>query len=579
MIGFRWGMSFGLAFGVGLSGLGGVAAAQEASEAAAKGRRKSERTPETVSRWSNRGAMEPIESEVPIAAPLPERAVPRPAGIETPGQRLRRATRSVFSARVRVTGYRWHTKGQDVRYVSGPASGDGVTALAQDGDIELLRARVSLGYDRIQESLFSAHLDGEFRPSFHRTRPSDYRLNELSLSYGLYDLRQRWGPDFGVSMGRVLVREAGFAQADGIAVRYRMWPGTGAGLFGGVTGNPLGYNWRLQRPESFSTRWLTGGGFGRFHRGPWSVSIGGVATYARLPATDRVDRAYGILQAAYSPDRRVRLSALARMDAVDGLQSFQTADLGAHVRFSPQLDLGVSAGRFSSIVYDAANPYSYVLDPLGNRFGANQADPIVDEQGVPILPYNGAFLKAAYYRLRLRSGVRPHPNLELYTDLRGYLRDRQYAQAQALLPPNEAPLTVSSLRFRPALGLRWRDPSGWQVGGWGARIFDGQAVNHSVAGLEAGFSFRWLSLRADGRAVLGDTSAWDGGAEAMVFLPRTMIPGTLSLHLAGRYFREGVQLERPLGVEQEGFVDAPDLVLIDPQESYLVYAGLQWRFR
>ncbi|CAN0593766.1 unnamed protein product, partial [Laminaria digitata] len=46
---------------------------------------------------------------------------------------------------------------------------------------------------------------------------------------------------WGLSAGRLAIREAGNAQADGLAFRLRVMPELQLGAFAGLTGNPFGY--------------------------------------------------------------------------------------------------------------------------------------------------------------------------------------------------------------------------------------------------------------------------------------------------------------------------------------------------
>ena len=206
--------------------------------------------------------MVPVVAEVPITQPLPARNVPRPSGVATVGQRLQ-GNEPLFSARVSLGYYRFETVGQDQVFERSDNSDNPLDEVetGESNDLALVRARTTLSYQRIARTQFGLQFDAEFRPQLEGradSRPTDIRINELYVSWGRTDWRRRrTGPSWGLALGRVAIREAGFAQADGLAARFRIVPQLMVGAWGGVTGNPYGYNWLQQQTEFVSADWYT----------------------------------------------------------------------------------------------------------------------------------------------------------------------------------------------------------------------------------------------------------------------------------------------------------------------------------
>jgi hypothetical protein len=199
-------------------------------------RKGSKITPGTASRWSNKGAMTPVVSEVPLTAPLPDRAKPiEPGTVETPGQALI-GEEELLQARLYYSMSHLETRGQD--FVYAPVN-NGVEVVRRpwDNDLDLYRARASIAYEKIAGSDFGLHLDLEYRGRWSGSYPTDHRINELYVSYGLADFRRDDGPTFGIALGRLAIREAGYAQTDGAVFRVQLSPDLKLGAFGGVTGN------------------------------------------------------------------------------------------------------------------------------------------------------------------------------------------------------------------------------------------------------------------------------------------------------------------------------------------------------
>jgi hypothetical protein len=431
-------------------------------------RGESEVTPGAPSRWSNQGAIEPVPSPVPLQAPLPERNVPRAPGVQTPGQRLR-GDEDLLSARLSLSGYRLATNGQDIVYAEEREAGAPVERVPGDRDIELLRGRATLAYERIAGSSFSTHLDLEYRPRLNGDgRFDDQRLNALYVAWGLTDARARGGgPDFGVAVGRVAIREAGYAQADGAAVRWRPLEGLHVGAFGGFTGNPYGYNWALRAPQTFSTDWITGGAFARWRGGQVQASLAGVVTVSNVPRPPpdpgSTDRIYVHADVAWQPERDLSVFATGFVDLLPSGQLVQNAELAG--AWTPgRWNLGLALGRFSTLSYALSNGYTYRIDPARNVFDDSPTGnaPIVDADGNAIVPFDAARLTAVYNQVRLSAGYRVLPRLETFVRVNTLIRDVSLAEeANAEALAGEVPLAevdFAPLRLLPAVGARFRDP-------------------------------------------------------------------------------------------------------------------------
>jgi hypothetical protein len=550
----------------------------EAAKAAAEQRKTSKVTPGTLSRWSNRGAMVPVESEVQLTAPLPQRAVPVPMGVETPGQTLI-GEEGVFSARVAFSYYHIQTRGQDIVYSQADLL-EGV-----DRDIDFMRGRATMAYERIAGTELGAHLDLEYRPRINGTRFTDSRVNELYLSYGLTDFRRPGGPWWGVAAGRLAIREAGYAQADGVAFRARPIDALQLGLFGGLTGNPYGYNWRQRTTQLFSADWWTGGAFASLRLRELTVNASGVLTFANLlvervddPATKDgpgIDRVYAYLDAAYliTPDFNLLLTGW--LDILPGGQTIQNAELIASYSPVAGLDLTLGLGRFSTVVYELSTGYSYTYDPTGNLFQPN-GPRIVDENNNPIVPFDGALFTTTYNQLRLRAGYRVLRDLEVYARVSSLIRDLSgtngVAQAQF-----GSTVNFASLRVVPGLGVRYRNPAIIDATAEASYIADAESNADAMLRFVLGRGLYGFYLSADARTYFGAIRALDAGLDLTYTLPRTWMPGQLLVRAAFRYYEEAVALRRPDLGAQEVLGPADRQFVIPKQESYMGLLGLEWR--
>lgn len=547
-------------------------------------RQESEVTPGTSSRWSNEGAIEPVESEVPLQAPLPVRNLPRPVGVTTAGQRLRGDDQNLFSGRVSISGL-------SLMVLTQPTDRDAIEARGyyQDSqDVQLIRARVSGLYERIGGSQFSMNVDTELRPRLNGNgRFDDVLINSAYIGWGINDLRpkRKGDPSVGFAVGRLAVREAGFAQADGALFRVRPTRGFDIGAFGGFTANPYGYrlNVRNERiADIFSTDWATGGGFVSFRGRRFQFSASGVATMTLLelpPEQDSLERIYLFADASYQPARDVSIFASGYFDLLPSGQEIQNADLA--LAWTPdRFNLRVSVGRFSTLIYEDAIQAVALTDPLGNRFNDQDPRPIAnprnpDQQATP---FDAAVLVAAYYNGQLSAGYRFLPPLEAYVRLRALIRDTADAEA-AVAPtlvfgiPSDGSVNFASLRLVPSVGLRYQNPKVVNANGEVLLISDDQAQTDAI--LRAGFSrgFGGFNAQVDGRLFFGDINGYDGGLSLSYALPRSLDIGFLQFIASLRYYREN-------SLNQLNVVDgqAPnqDNILFN-QETLLGFAGLEWR--
>lgn len=523
-------------------------------------RKKSKVTPGTASRWSNPGAMEPIESELPIQSELPERAKPKSVGVETPGQTWY-DVENQFSAHVGLYVSHLETVRQDAR------------------SIDLLRAKAAFDYDRIVGTDLGAHVDLNYWPklSAGTLRPTAYRVNAAYLSWGFMDFRRPEGPDFGVAVGRVAVPEAGGAIADGAAFRYRFAPGIKAGVFGGFAGNPYRYNWSAQQTEDFSTHYFTVGGFGSLQRGPFFANAAAVLYLAngvdarQLDGTivqrNGLDRFYTFVDLAYVVTEELNLFLNGWLDfgssnALLSQQIIQNLELVTSWRPNRDLDFRLSLGRFSTVIYGES--FVGTFGPVNPNV---DAPVIVDENGLAIVPFDGTLQRAIYNNAKLRAGFRVIPELEPFILFDLYLRDT--ADLPGLQP-------FTTLRLLPQGGLRYRNAEIVDAEVRAGGIIDEQAQNNVMLALSVGRGLYGLRLDLDGRAFLGDINSYDGGLMLSYTLPRAWLPGRLLLRSMFRYYRENVALERP-NLDLNEILTTEILPIVPTQESFYGMVGIDWR--
>lgn len=548
-----------------------------AEKRSAEGRKDSQVTPGTVSRWSNRGAMVPVESDVPISAPLPERAVPVEVGVKTPGQALI-GEEELLSARLAFSFYHMQTRGQDFVF------DEEVRLEGVDRDIELIRGRAGLAYERIAGTEFGAHLDLEYRPVVNGARFTDSQINELYVSYGLTDFRRPGGQSWGVAAGRLAIREAGYAQADGLAFRARVMPELQVGAFAGLTGNPYGYNWRQRTTELFSADWWVAGAFGSWRTQRLSVNAAGVLTFANL-LVDRidmpgqqdgpgVDRVYAHVDAAYLVTEDLNVIATGYFDLLPGGSAIQNVEVIAAYEPIDDLDLRLGVGRFSTVIYELSTDYSFAFDPTGNVFDAN-GPPIVDVDGNPIVPFDGVLATTTYNQIQARAGYTFLRRLDAWVRLNTLIRDLSGTNDL-----NEAefgqPVQFATLRMLPQLGLRFRHPKYVDASATFTYVADGESNVDAIVRGQVGRGLFGLYASADARYFAGGIAGADGGVSLSYTLPRDWFPGRLMFRGTFRYFRENIQVRRP-DLETQT-LQADDAVFVIPlQESYLGFFGMEWR--
>ncbi len=561
-----------------------VEAAKKKREA--EGRKMSALRTGAPSRWSNRGAMEPIVSEVPVTAPLPQRNVPKPVGVETPGQKLFEGD-EVLSARLSLSGTQLTTRGQDQVF-------DGPNLVPdRDRDIQLLRGRATLAYQHIAGSDFGAHVDLEYRPSYNVSRFTDQRVNELYVSYGLTDFRGgASGPAFGVALGRLAIREAGYAQADGAAVRVRLLDELHLGAFGGITGNPYGYNWRLRSSEFVSADWITGGLFSAVRVGPFAANVAGVVTVSNssdvLGVENGIDRVYAALDLSYLIAPDLNVFAQGKLDVLPSGQLIQNLELTGTWTPSTRASVSASVGRFSTVVYEQSARYTYEVDPAGNLFLPN--DPqvgnrqIVDEDGNPILPFDAALFTTVYNQARVRGGYRVLREVEIYGSLNALLRDFSSTNDALAELGIDAQVPGSSLRLLPAAGARYRNPDIVDLNVELTGVLDDRSNTDAIVAAGIGRDLFGLYLGADVRRYLGAIAGTDAGVNLAYTLPRDWLPGAFILRGTVRYFQENVLLIRP-DLDPDGNEiendDGQNRTIqgteFTNQQTVFLFAGAEWR--
>jgi len=521
---------------------------------AAPERKGSELTPGAPSRWSNAGAMSPIEADVPITAPMPERNVPKPVGVETPGQRLTDADEQL-SAHFSFSISHLETARQDFGLVNG--------AFAEvNRDHDLFRGRGSMSYERIGGSWFSVHFDAEYRGRSAGSRPTEYRLNAAHVAWGLSDFRRRDAPAFGVALGRVAVPEAGWAQADGALLRVRALEGLHLGAFGGVSGNPYRYNWRVHETQEFGTDWITSGLFAAYQRPELYANLAGVLTLH-----EGVDRAHAFLDAGWAIADGLDAFLTAWIDVLPSGEPIQNLELIAAWSPLEALDLRLSLARFATLSYESVGE-SFRADPTGAVLRPASNAVALDERGVPILPFDTFLQVAVYDAIRLRGGYRLGP-LEPFLTIDTYVRE----------PRSPPAVDLSPLRLLPGAGAIYREDALFDAELRVTGIIDEETETRLV--VQGGLTRRLfgVSLGADARVFAGGVLALDGGFDASWALPRDWLPGRLMFRGVFRYFREDVALPRPF-LEQPRpgpLGDQVALPLVPAQESFLGFFGVDWR--
>ena len=521
-------------------------------------RKRSNVIPGAPSRWSNAGAMEPIMAQVPISAPLPERARPVAAGVQTPRQQLT-GEEGQLSAYLSLGAYHLETVRQDLAYFAdrfAPAN----------RDVDLFRGRARITYRRIAGTWFSAEVDLDYRARSAGSRPTDRRLNAASVSWGLTDFRDADAPRFGVALGRVAVREAGYAHADGAHVRFRAIDSLHLGLFGGVSGNPYRYNWRAHETQDFSADWITGGLYAAFRESAIFANLAGVV-WASTRGDGGLDRVALYVDAGWAPMRDLDVFLTGWVDVLPDGRPIQNLELIGAWRPEENTYLRLSVGRHSTLRYDISTPLSFVYDPTGNRVQVDDATLVaVDEDGVPIQPYDAALQVATYNVIRLRGGHRFGFGLEPFANVEVMIRDT----TDAPFAPN-----FGAVRVLPSAGLGYRDPKIVDGSLRVIGVIDDQSDTDVVVQASLSRGFWGFRVGADARVFIGEVFAADGGFESSYTFTADWLPGRLMIRAMFRYFREDVALPRPI---DEGIINDPNLLPLVPlQESFMGYAGVDYR--
>ena len=527
-----------------------------------------------LSRWSNLGAMTPIKTEVPVQAELPKRNQPRLEPVATPGQSLT-GRQGQLSSRISAAYYHVTTLGQDIGYAYSPDNPRIVLLENANRDISLYRLRLDANYTRIGGTWFSAHTDGEYRGSRTTSRPTEYRLNSLHLSYGMTSHRKKREPVWGVQMGRVPIREAGFLAVDGLVLRVKPLPKLVLGAFGGLTNNPFRFNYRLYRPEEFSSDWSRFGGMVTWSMDNFFIEMASAATYYQKDDFE-LDRIVVYLNSGLSIAKGLDLFIHAWMDGLDTGQRIQNLQAIAAYRPSRQTYIRLVLERFSTIMYRFATPESFERDPLGalvvpldeqGNEGARTST-IVDENGNPVDSFNSELQVATYSAARLRAGYKFTSKIE------------GFAQFDALMrTPDEfvQPDSIADFRFLPGLGLIYQNRQLFDAEVRGIAIVDDSATNRALLRLRAFRTWKGLTGSLDGQWFLGDENAADGGVSLAYQFPQSWFPGRLQVRSMFRYFYENVSLEQPTNgtISLQRGVD--ELRVIPIQESYMGYLGVDWK--
>ncbi|MEE2904595.1 MAG: hypothetical protein VYC39_19860 [Myxococcota bacterium] len=534
----------------------------------------SELKTKALSRWSNLGAMTPIKTEVPVQAELPKRNQPRLTPVITPGQSLT-GRQGQFSSRISAAYYHVTTLGQDIGYDYSPDNPRIVLLENANRDISLYRLRLDANYTRIKGSWFSAHTDGEYRGSRTTSRPTEYRLNSLHLSYGMTAHRKKREPVWGLQMGRVPIREAGFLSVDGLVLRAKPMEKLVIGAFGGLTNNPFRFNYRLYRPEEFSSDWSRFGAMASWSMDNFFIEMSGAATYYQKEDF-QLDRVAVYLNSGLSLSKDLDLFIHAWIDGLDTGQRIQNLQAIAAYRPSRQMYFRFVLERFSTIMYRFSTPESFERDPLGalvvpldqqGNEGA-QTSTIVDENGNPVDSFNSELQVATYSAARLRAGYKFAPKIEGFLQLDTLMRTPdQYVD----------PTSIANFRFLPGIGLIYKNRRLFDAEVRSLAIVDDSATNRALLRLRAFRTWKGLTGTLDGQWFLGEENAADGGISLAYQFPLSWFPGRLQIRSMFRYFYENVSLEQPTNgaISLQRGVD--ELRVIPVQESYMGYLGVDWK--
>ncbi|MBI4817875.1 MAG: hypothetical protein HY791_16565 [Deltaproteobacteria bacterium] len=505
-------------------------------------------------RWSNAGAMQPVSAEVPVTVPLPDRAVPKPVGVETPGQRLVTSGDERISAHLSFFGSHAETVRQDA------------------WDSDLYRGRATLGYERIGGSQLGAHLDLEYRARSSGARPTDRRIDALYVSWGMTDFVERDGPSFGVAVGRVLVPEAGQAQANGGALRLKLSDELRLGAFGGLNGNPYSYNWRLHKTEDFGTDWLTAGAFGSFRSGRILADLSGVFSMATVNVgKGGIDRVYAYGDFGWAIDEDLDAFVTAWFDVLPSRQPVQNLELSSTWTPTDSASLRLSVGRFSTLTFDSSSLWAFRIDPTSgkvvfvNNLGVTSSGVPVDEDQNPIQPYAQTFQLAIYNRAEVRAGVRFEE-----------LGVEPFASVDFLMRDTSQSLNVArGLRIEPSAGASYQNQDILDARLKVTAIIDPESRANLVGELGLSRELFGFQVGADVRYIAGDVPSADGGVSLAYVAPSWLMPGRLMVRGLFRYFRENVSIVRP--IDKDILVAADVLPVVPLQESFYGGAGVDWK--
>ena len=361
------------------------------------------------------------------------------------------------------------------------------------------------------------------------------------------------------------------------------------GAWGGVTGNPYGFNWQQQQTEFVSADWYTGGAFASLLVDRFSLNVAGGVTIANVDNADGADRIYVYVDAAYTVVDGLNLLVNGWFDVLPDGQSIQNVDFIAAYTPTPRLSFSASAGRFSTVVYQNSLGNTFVTNPDGNRVAVESQDvpgvedaTIVGSDGQPVAVFDAALLTAVYNSFRFRAGYRILRSLETYVRWNTFLRDTSVTNDAFAETGNGATVNFSSLRSLPTVGVRYRDPKIIDASAGFTYVLDDEATANTIVRGGIGRGYAGLYASADIRAFFGNVDGFDGGVNLTYTLPRAWTPGAISLRGSFRYYRENISLFRPslddTAPTAGGGVEPPNQELIPTQETYFGYAGVDWRY-
>ncbi len=320
-----------------------------------------------------------------------------------------------------------------------------------------------------------------------------------------------------------------------------------------------------------------------------SANVASVLTFANLPAVlgtpenpriprpaeSGLDRLYFHADASWRVLRNLSFLLLARLDTLPGGSFVQNGDLSVSYQPIKQVDLHLGVGRFSTVAYQLSTNFNYIVNQAGNNNAVGDNTKIVDNDGVPIVPFDGALCINIYNSVKARAGFKPLRALDIYTRADAWIREVKGGDDDVNNYCDN--FEFEPLRVLPTLGTRFNDPNLLDAMAEFTLVLDQQSnVNAYMRG-RLGRGFMGAYLSGEIRYFFGDINGFDGGLNLSYTLPRQLMPGSLSVRGSFWYYRENLPLATPARNPIGTINQAGEDVIIPRQESFLGFAGIEWR--